>query len=148
MNDQERMLKWLKTQHPVPTLAFIVGGQPSRRATEYKAFVCLYPYEPRLRIFNNGIMPDAELQQRIAGCDLPDGAEGEYLKGIRRNTRGMGSQEELNEIAAELARKHQLPLGCYSVGVTAQKERKYVLWVSSLLSPTYFLRELKQAAQS
>lgn len=144
-SDKERLLNWLKTHQPVPLVGFIVAGNNGKPA-QYKAYACLYPTEPKLRIFNDGIMPDEELRQRAATCELPSDADERQVEFVRERMRGMGSAVKMREVAEALAIKDGLPLGCFAVGRTEAGIRKYVIWVSALVTPSSFLRELRAAA--
>jgi hypothetical protein len=144
-NDKGRLVTWISTHRPVPVLGFVVGGDYGRPA-EYKAFACLYPGQPGLWMFN-AIMPDQELRQRTAACELPTDADERQVKYVRTHMRGMGTSAQMREAAEGFAIKHELPLGCFAVGRTAAGSLKYMLWMNALLTPSEFLKELKRASQ-
>ncbi len=148
--EENRMEAWLTGRLPVSSFNVIVSGDRTNVPTEFDTFLCLYPLAPKIRtVFRAEQVSEQRLRSDVLRCRLPGDAEGRFAGFVRRYAAGMGSVDQLWEIGVQSCIVLRLPLGFYARGHTVRGHKaKGMLFMHALLSPTRFLREFKQAAQS
>ncbi len=145
-HDKERLVGWVSGSLNIPSNCYAVAGNRDHPA-RWGVFACLYPGEPQLHIFSNGLVTNWKLLRLLAAAEFLEPDAAQYAEYIRSKTEEPNAVKELREIAEGLAARDGLPLGCFAVGRTDRGKLKHAVWMSMLLSPTDFLAELKAAAR-
>jgi hypothetical protein len=147
-----RLFAWLSGQLTVQFSTFLVLGSPQvDEPIKFSIYGCLYPDEPQYRAYTYGnpstdIDKLSEVRQEIAAIQLPADAEERYQQ--QKQARIPLVSPAITWLVAEgEARRHGLPIGGYAVG-HADGERRGMLWMMNIVSPTTFIERLKHAARS